>query len=291
MVGARPRGFPVSIAGVYSRRQRNPFPRYGAGLIDFHNHLLPGVDDGAATLDESRAGLLAMAEQGVRTVVVTPHLNASTTEDVRSLARAMELLDPAFEQLSALVASELPSVTVSRAVELMLDSPAPDLADPRLRIAGSSAVLVEFPALLVPPHSVQALYNLRLQGWRPVIAHPERYRQEYDPALISEWRGVGAAIQVNSGSLLGRYGEHAKRIAWALLESGLADFLASDYHARGRLSVAEARQRLEEAGAEEQARLLLEDNPRRLLADEALESVPPLETRRPFWRRLLGGDR
>lgn len=256
--------------------------------VDFHNHLLPGVDDGATSLDESRAAFAAMRDAGVATVIVTPHFRATMTERPEVLSAALSEIDESFASVQQLLAAEFAEVQLHRGVELMLDSPTVDLSDPRLRLAETPFVLVEFPAMMVPPHSVQALYQLRLQGWRPIIAHPERYRDMDSTDVVDEWRSVGCYLQVNTGSLIGRYGDNARKTAWSLLELGWVDYLSSDYHARGRLRLDESHAAIRRGGGEEQLRLLTQENPSRLLAGEDPLPVPPLTIRRSLWRRLLG---
>lgn len=255
-------------------------------MIDFHNHLIPGVDDGAADAAQSAEALRAFHEQGVRTVVATPHVNGSATMDPGALAERLAELDEGWAVLEAEAASS--GVRVLRGAEIMLDVPAPDLSDPRLRLAGTSAVLVEFPFMNVPPNALQALFELTMAGWTPVLAHPERYgNAARDLSDAAEWVRVGAALQVNGGSLLGRYGKPAQELAWGLVERGLAAYLSSDYHARGRCPVADCRAELERRGGEEQARLLMEENPRRMLDGKPPLRVPPLAGQRPLWKRIL----
>lgn len=256
-------------------------------MIDFHNHLVPCVDDGAADVEQAVAALAVFREQGVHTAVATPHVNGSLTGTPAALAERLAEIDAGWAALEA--AAEGSGVRVLRGAEIMLDVPAPDLSDPRLRLAGTSAVLVEFPFMNVPPNALQALFELRMAGWTPVLAHPERYANAApDLSDAAEWRRMGAALQVNAGSLLGRYGKSASALAWGLVEHGLAAYLGSDYHARGRCAVAECRAELERRGGEHHARLLLEENPRRMLEGEPPLPVPPLSPPRPFWKRVLG---
>lgn len=258
-------------------------------MIDFHNHLVPGVDDGAADLDQSRVALAALHAQGVHTVVTTPHLQGSLTGRPEQLRARLAELDEGWERLRQLAREEFDGVRVERGAEVMLDSPALDLSDGRTRLAGTPFVLVEFGGMTVPPNAALALYNLKSSGWTPVIAHPERYRN-LDPGLeqVEEWKRMGALLQVNAGSLLGRYGTEARATSWRLLEGGWADYLSSDYHARGRVALAEVREALLARGGEEQAALLMETNAARLLLGEQPLEVPPLERPRPLWRRVLG---
>lgn len=262
-------------------------------MIDFHSHLVPGVDDGATDLAQSRAALGVMRAQGVRALITTPHLLGSLTVRRERLEESLRVLDPAWERFRALAAEAFPEVRVERGVEVMLDTPAPDLSDARVRLAGTAFVLVEFPFLTVPPHSASAISELCARGWHPVIAHPERY-QGVDPGLrvVEEWRTAGGLLQVNCGSLLGRYGAGAASTARRLLARGWVSYLGSDYHARGRCAVEAAHTALVEQGAEEQAGLLMRENPARLLEGRPPFDVPPLPERaEPFWRRILGSLR
>lgn len=275
-------------------RAAGPVPRPAppdAAMIDFHNHLIPGVDDGAASLDESRAALEAYRAQGVESVVATPHLKASLAQTPEALEAYLAQVDAAWDGLQALAAAEFPGVRLARGFEVMLDTPAPRLADPRLRLAGTSFVLVEFPFMSVPPNAENTLFELKVAGWTPVIAHPERYANaDAEGRGAAGWKRVGALLQVNAGSVLGKYGPEARSRAWNLLGQGLADFVASDYHARGTLHLGPCREALSGAGGEAQAALLMDDNPARLLAGEAPLPVPALRRRRrSFWGRLFGG--
>lgn len=257
-------------------------------MIDFHNHLIPGVDDGAATPDETRAAMETMYAQGVRCIITTPHFNASTSESPAELAAYLERLEPAWEQARG-VAAQFPGLRLERGVEAALDTPRPDFGDPRLRLAGTPFVLVEFPFFQVPPDVCPVLFQLKVRGWRPIIAHPERYMNAAsDLSDVAEWRRVGALVQVNAGSLLGRYGDRPARLAWRLLGAGFADYLSSDYHARGRLALSEVRASLERRGGTSQADLLLRVNAARLLEGHDPHPVAPLRPPVPLWRRLLG---
>lgn len=259
-------------------------------MIDFHDHLVPGVDDGAASIEESRAALAEYRAQGVRAVVATPHLKASLLERPAAFAEEMELMDGAWAALREMAAAEFPDIRVERGVELMLDTPEPDVSDPRLRLAGTRAVLVEFPFMAVPPNAPAALFNLKLRGFVPVLAHPERYpNMAADLADAAEWKRVGATLQVNAGSIVGAYGPDARKRAWELLRRGLVDYVCSDFHARGRLHMAACRAELERALSPQAAEVLTATNAARLLEDAPPVSVPggaPAEA--PFWKRLFG---
>lgn len=259
-------------------------------VIDFHNHLVPSADDGAADIEQARSALVTLLEQGVHTVVTTPHLQGSLTGRPDALDARLTEIDGAWERLRAMAHEEFTQVRLHRGAEVMLDTLTPDLTDPRTRLAGTSFALVEFPHMAIPPNVDQALFHMKLRGWTPVIAHPERYgNMRMHLESVEHWKGMGAYLQVNAGSLLGRYGPAARDLAWMFIEDGAVEYLCSDYHARGRVALTGAREALTARGGAAQAELLLEANAARLLAGEPPLEVPPLRRPRPLWKRILGG--
>ncbi|HKO16362.1 MAG TPA: CpsB/CapC family capsule biosynthesis tyrosine phosphatase [Gemmatimonadaceae bacterium] len=243
-------------------------------MIDVHTHLLPGVDDGSPSVDVSLPVLQRFASDGVEIVVCTPHLEASRSAGA-PYARHTAILD----ELRA-GAPDRPELRLGW--EIMLDTPGVDLRDRRLGLGGSTAVLVEFPRMMVPPKASEELFRMRMSGVVPVLAHPERY-WGCTAAQVAEWRRVGAVIQMDAAGLLG--GGAMAALATELLEQGLVDLLASDTHGDAR-ALLPARQWLQELGAHEQAELLTRTNAARLLADEPTLPVPPVERRSGALRRL-----
>lgn len=261
----------------------------GRSYVDLHSHLVPGVDDGAPSLEAALEGIGRMATAGVRRLVTTPHLEGSLTRDPDAFRSRMESMDEAWERVRTATREEHPDVEFRRGHEIMLDVPDVDLSDPRVRLAETSFVLVEWPWLQVPPETSAVLSRIRFGGLKPVIAHPERYRG-LDAGLhaVERWRAEGAYLQVNHGSLVGRYGQEARRRAFRLLERGWVDYLASDFHGRPNLELYldRAREVLEDQGGAEHFRLLARSNPERLLQEEEPLPVPPLELERTFWERI-----
>ena len=243
-------------------------------MIDIHSHLLPGVDDGAATVEASVQVLHRFARDGVSTVVCTPHLRATAAAAV-----PLERYDETF---AALAASAPPVPALLRGWEIMLDAPGQPLDAPMLRLANSLAILVEFPRGGLPLAAGRELERLRETGVVPVVAHPERYLG-CTAATVREWRAAGAVIQTDAMMLLGSGPMTA--LARDMLEEGLIDCLASDNHGDGR-TLATARRWLEELGAVEQAELLTATNPGRVLADDPVLPVPPVRLDRGMLARL-----
>ena len=233
-------------------------------MIDIHSHLLPGVDDGARTVEASVSVLERFGAAGVSVLVCTPHLRASDAPKV-----APDVYAGVFATLQS-HAPALPKLTLGW--EIMLDVPGIDLRPAHLHLAGSDAALVEFPRFGVPPGAGAELRRLRRSGVVPVVAHPERYAG-CSPELVAEWRSVGAVIQMDSAMLFG--GGPLARMARLLLENGLVDCIASDNHGDMR-SLDVARQWLRSIKQTEQAELLTHRNAERLLAGEKMIPVPPI---------------
>jgi protein-tyrosine phosphatase len=161
-------------------------------------------------------------------------------------------------------------------------------------LAETDFVLVEWPGLQIPPGTVPALERLIEKGVRPIVAHPERYRgMDRELALAGEWRRVGAHLQVNYPSLLGRYGDGPRKRAVQLLARGWADFFSTDYHGRPGISpgLEEAWAALANLGDEGELELLGVINPGRILLGQDPLPVPPLAAKTGFLERLRSAFR
>lgn len=246
-------------------------------MIDIHTHLLPGVDDGSPSFDVSVAVLERFAEQGVTTLVCTPHLNASQASAAPAAHHRALLTD--------LQARAPAAIELRLGWEIMLDTPNVDLTDPALALGGSRAVLVEFTRGGLPRGATAELRRIARNGRTPVLAHPERY---FGCTLdaVREWRKIGVIIQTDASVLMGR--GVPSELARGMLAEGLIDILASDNHGDAR-SLASVEAWLLERGGEEQVTLLTHANAECLLNDEDPIPVPPL---RPGlmqkFRRLFG---
>ncbi|HEV8151038.1 MAG TPA: CpsB/CapC family capsule biosynthesis tyrosine phosphatase [Gemmatimonadales bacterium] len=246
-------------------------------MIDLHCHLLPGVDDGSRSLEQSVRVLEAMREGGVTAVCLTPHLSMGRLAAGGRPASH----DAAFDSLSAKAPE---AIALYRGVELMLDRPvSAELLDhPGVRLGTTRYVLVEFPPALAVPAISSALRHVSELGLLPLLAHPERYAG-CRPETVREWKAAGAVMQVDATTLLVTSGRGQR--ARALLEHGLADIIAADNHGDDRM-LGTAYRYLCEHDGEQQADLLTRHNPAAILAEQPLEPVPPLAIKLPLFDRL-----
>ncbi len=235
-------------------------------MIDLHSHLLPGVDDGSRSLEQSVSVLTRLEAQGVKDIALTPHLLAS-----RAAGGPPPQHDRAYDALRAAAPA---GVSLYRGAEIMLDRPLDPAvaAERQVTINGSRYVLVEFTRLVAAPTVEQALALVVALGLVPVLAHPERYRC-LRMALARRWKELGALLQVDGPTLLSPRprGERAR----ALVAEGLADIAAGDNHGDDR-SLRAAWEELVDHEGRTQAVLLMDKNPRAILEDRPTEPVPPL---------------
>ena len=245
-------------------------------MIDLHNHLMPGVDDGSRTVGQSVGVLQAFAAKGITDVCLTPHFTASK----------LSLGVPASHEaaFTALKAAGPADVRLYRGAELMLDRPVtePEAMLRRLSLNGTRYLLVEFPRMVAVQTVHQALTHVGERGFVPVLAHPERYAC-CTPEAVRWWKGTGALMQVDATTLLAARGRGER--ARALVTAGLADIAAADNHGDDR-SLAATYEALNPHGGEAQAQLLTTDNPRAILEDRALEEVPPVKMRASVLQRI-----
>ena len=242
-------------------------------MIDIHSHLLPNIDDGSRSIEQSVAVLEALAAGGVTDVVLTPHTSVSAL--VEHLEDEIGHRDETF----AILKAEAPSAPrLHLGFEVMLDRepPVSRLEDRRISLAGSRYVLVEFPMAVEPIRASMLLEAVLRSDVTPVVAHPERYRK-CSTNDIARWKEIGGLLQVDATTLAkrGPRGEAAR----AIVEAGLADVAAADNHGDGK-SVAAALRFLEQHGHGNVGRMLVAENPRAILEDRVLSSVPPVRLRR-----------
>ncbi len=253
---------------------------YNVRVVDIHSHILPGIDDGARTLEESVAMAHMAAESGTTDIVATPHANNRYVYDCAVVEA----------KLAELRAAAGDAIRIHRGCDFHLtpENISEALADPtRFSIAGRGYLLVEFSDHSVPETSRDIFRRMLGVGLRPVITHPERnplLRERLE--LVELWVDQGCYVQVTALSLLGRFGKSAKEASERLLNSSLVHFLASDAHDCKHRPPAldEAWNYAAKEFGERAARSLLETNPAAALAGGEVERVRVNTRRRWFGR-------
>lgn len=235
-------------------------------MVDIHCHILPGFDDGAANLREALEMARMAAASGVREIVATPHFRGEE-QSLDSLGTLYEK----FRRLEAALVREKLPLRLHPGAEILCVPETLDLAAKKKlpTLGRTNYVLCEFYFDAPFVHMDMVLEGIRESGYRPVLAHPERYGAvQRDPGRLEKWFRQGCIIQLNKGSILGAFGSRAQNTARWLLDRGLVHLIASDAHAPDHRTpdMSLLRQYLHDRYPEDYIRLLLQRNPRRLIA-------------------------
>ena len=206
--------------GLFNRRMSILDSGLLKGAVDQHSHILYGLDDGVKTQEDSLAILRFLEEQGVSEVWFTPHV----MEDVPNTTEAIRAR---FEELKAVYGGGL---QLHLAAEYMIDTLFEErLSNRDLLEHGDEVVLVETSAIAPPINLWVVLDKMLKSGYRPLIAHPERYRY-MDRDDYRELHNMGCLLQLNLPSIVGFYGESARQRAQYLLDKGWYQMVGSDCH-------------------------------------------------------------
>jgi len=194
-------------------------------VIDLHTHILPGIDDGAETVDESISLIRAEIESGVKTIALTPHFNVNASEQQDYLTA----YNTAFYKLHEAINEHKLPIRLIQGAEVAFTSLSPELDLDSLCYENTNTILIELPMTYYPPYSREILYRMQLDGYTPMIAHAERYAYfAKKPALLEKLVQTGALVQINAGSLIKK--GKIRRRALKMISRGLVHAIATDTH-------------------------------------------------------------
>jgi protein-tyrosine phosphatase len=202
-----------------------------AKMIDVHCHILPGVDDGAQDLSDSIKMARKAVEQGIDTIVATPHhLNSHYENPKRQIIARVEELNHALVQ-EKIELKILPGQETRIYGEMVGGYEIGDI----LAMNHSQYVLVEFSSSHVPRYTEKLFYDLQMKGLIPVIVHPERNQEIIErPEILYQLVEKGALTQITAASIIGDFGKKISRFSQQLIEANLTHFIASDAHNTGK---------------------------------------------------------
>jgi protein-tyrosine phosphatase len=252
-------------------------------VIDLHCHLLPDIDDGPADLEASLQMAHAALEDGIHTIVATPHVNLRYGTELEAIGAGVE------ELRSVLARNRLP-ISVLGGAEIAL-SRLPGLDDGQigmLCLGDSSCALIESPYTAAGSLIEESVFDLVVRGFRPLLAHPERCPEfQRDLPRLERLVDSGVSCSISANSIVGQFGETVRRFALRLVELGLVHNVSSDAHdsVKRPPSIGVAfRAGKGPLGDTELQRWLTSAVPAALLADEPLPPRPPISSP-SRWRR------
>lgn len=233
-------------------------------ICDIHTHVLPGVDDGARTMQQALQMLKNAAASDVEYLVVTPHCN-------RPDSRALQELQTVFQRLCE-ESAQIP-VKLALGAEVHVTQQLPELLrkGQLLTINSGRYLLTEFPFDWEASEFLPMLEKICALGYIPVVAHPERYHAVMEaPEQVYPWLELGCHIQLTAASVVGKYGQRPQKCAAYLLKNGMACCVASDAHGTENRNnnLLEVESYLSLYYSRQCAKALLWDNPMRIFQNE-----------------------
>jgi protein-tyrosine phosphatase len=199
-------------------------------MIDLHCHILPGIDDGPQTMEESVAMARRAVEDGIVHIVATPHVNASFAVSGQSFQKNTAFFQTQVRQLHDRLKSEGLMIGIFPGAVIALPAIEEDTISV-LGINNTKYLLIEFPHARLPAKAGEVVLNLRAKGYHPIVAHPERNPSIIDdPRKLMELRKIGALVQITASSLTGTGDSDVRQCAHYLVKKNAVEFIASDSH-------------------------------------------------------------
>lgn len=250
-------------------------------FLDLHSHIAWGIDDGMPSMEDAKCSLNDSLNDGIVGICSTPHiipgqLDRSIYDEI--VSRQLEL-------------KEMSSIPIYLGGEVMMNSEFIDGLDLNLypTLNGSRYMLVEYNVLR-DIHSIDyrddCLYELKVKGFVPVIAHIERYfHKELDYSIINNWIDMGCVLQINRASILGMHGKQIQSNALSLLDNGYCDVIATDTHraSGNRISkLSDVYSVVSKRIGKENASVLMYENPKRILSDMDILNIEVVKKKKRF---------
>lgn len=250
-------------------------------MVDVHCHILPGLDDGPDSIDESLAMAEAAISDGITHVVATPHCNSEYSFDYAYVQRLRDRLQSEVGDRLKLATGCDFHLNPENLNALRADAS-------QFCINQRDYLLVEFNEISIPPSMDDTLHNLQLQGLRPVITHPERNAiLRRQPERLTKWVRLGCVVQVTAGSITGTFGPRAQEDSMCWIAKGIVHIVASDAHNTKRrpLRLQPAYRAVSEQFGAPKAQALFVDNPLAAFEGRDLPHIPEIPDEKVSPRR------
>ena len=239
---------------------------------DMHSHLLYGIDDGSKTIDQSIEIAKNLKEMGFSSVVLTPHYI-----DKSNFCANNSKKEEIFKKLKQELKNNNIDLNLYLGNEIYINSNIKDLIDKGqiYPINNAKYLLIEFPLYSEINDVLDILYNLKYEGYKLIIAHPERYKYfQKDYKKVNDLYKSGVLFQCNYGSIINQYGKSAKKLFKYLLKQDMVDFLGTDIHKDNSSlykKFDKCLKKIEKLIGKDKFKLLTEINPLKVINDEEIE--------------------
>lgn len=216
----------MGIFSFFRKKENLPPADLSQVQVDIHSHLIPGIDDGAKTIEDSMRLLQRFAELGYKKVITTPHVMSDFYRNTP------EIILSGLNKVRNELSNKNFSIEIEAAAEYYLDYELEKKIERKeLLTFGDKYVLFELPFVAAPDNLYKAVFDMQMNGYIPILAHPERYSYWYRSFdTYYELKEKGVLFQLNSISLTGHYSPETKKIAERMIDENMIDFVGSDCH-------------------------------------------------------------
>lgn len=255
----------------------------GGKMIDLHCHILPGIDDGAKTLEDTLKMLRSAVEEGIVVITASPHHNPQYNNEREGILNKVSEVAQLIEREN-LPIQVLPGQEVRIYGEVLKDYAAGKLVT---SADNTKYMLIEFPSNHVPGYAKQLFYQMILQGLQPILVHPERNAGIIEhPELLYGFVEQGVLSQVTASSVTGHFGKKIQKLTFQMMENNLTHFIASDAHnvTSRAFKMKQAFEIVEKRYGESLARYY-KNNAEAVLSNEEIYPEPPNQVRN---KKFLG---
>lgn len=253
-------------------------------MIDFHSHIVFGVDDGAQTIEDTLEIIEEAKKVGFKAIIATPHYMEDYYEyDYNEIKKRIDIIRQKVKGIEIYHGNEIYStINISDFLNKNITT----------SINNSKYVLIEFPMREEPINLMEVIYQLLSQNKIPIVAHPERYIYvQKDPNMLYELIEEGVLFQANFGSIIGQYGKEAQKTVKLLLNNDYIHFLGSDVHRQKSIytRMENIIYVLEKEIGKRRLKELTIENPIKVLKNEEIEPEMPNFIKKGFWSNLFNG--
>lgn len=224
------------INSIFGKNKNRPPYHLGEIGVDMHSHLIPGIDDGSQSMDQTIGMLLKFVELGYKKVITTPHIMTDQYKNTPPII--LEGLEAVKKEVKKLgIPIEIEAAAEYYYDEFLLEK----VRNKELLTFGDNYILFEFSFSSPPAAYDELIFEFSAQGYTPILAHYERYAYFIPKGmeLVEKFRNNGVKIQLNLGSLFGNYGPQIKKQAEQLIDNRLIDFVGTDCHRMDHLKILE----------------------------------------------------
>lgn len=214
------------LSKIFRKKEKLIKFDYSLLQTDMHSHLIPAIDDGSRSIDDSLFLIQGLADLGYKNIVTTPHTMSDYYKNT------LEIINAGLQTVQKAVAEKGINVTINAASEYYVDFDfIQKIGNEKLLTFGDNYILIEFSFANPPQNIHDVIFELQTNGYKPVLAHPERYLYwSKNLQMYESFRDKDVLLQTNLLSLAGMYSPEAKHIAEYLVNNDMADFLGTDMH-------------------------------------------------------------